>query len=118
MVKRKADISIDEWLTIGLDSLESGPVNGVESQKTSNVEPRPTVTISPLGGRTEPTTETTVDIVASITNMDGNSADVAGTNAGVAGTGVPLVESTEEAAEWFWRLLEQSTTKGGNRQRL
>lgn len=108
MVKRKADIGLDEWLAKGVESSESRPLNGVEPREASAAEPCPTVTTFPLKGRTEPATETTVDITGSITNVTGATVDVVGTNTDVAGTGMPIVERTEEAAEWFWRILKRA----------
>ena len=100
-MKRKADISIDEWLAKGVGISELNPVTGVESQGASTTEPRLTVTDFPLGGKAEPVTATTVGI-------PGASTDVAETLTDVAGTSVPVTEGTEAAAEWFWRLLEQA----------
>lgn len=101
MVKRKADISLDEWLAKGVGSSELKPSDGGEPHGEPVVEPCPTVTTFPLGGRTEPATRTTVEVTETI-------ADVAGTPADMAGTGAHVAKLDEGSAEWFWLILEQS----------
>ena len=92
MVKRKADISLDEWLAQSVGATGSIPNHTAAAPTEQTVNQVPTVVeISPGAGTTH----------VAITEPVVESAPVAEDRCDVAGR-------ESEAAEWFWLLLEQS----------
>ena len=77
MVKRKAEISLDEWLTSGARAVDYNPAVDAANEEGTVISEGPTVEVQ-SGVKREPVAET--------------HADVAG--------------SEHDAAAWFWSLLE------------
>ena len=94
MVKRKAEVSIDEWLggrtSIPVDSPTAAvPVEG--NPTTSN----------------DPTVEVTFPITAPEASTESVPAEP------VTRPTAEVVVSVEDARHWFWTLLEEAVMTGG-----
>ena len=77
MVKRKAAISLDEWLTRGVEIADSTPALEVVNEGVEVAVAAPTAEVRPEL-KEEPTTEASVDVAV----------------------------TEQEAADWFWSLLD------------
>ena len=98
MVKRKADISLDEWLAQSVGATGSIPNHTAAAPTEQTVNQVPTVVeISPGAGTTQ----------VAITEPVVESAQVA-EPAPVAEDRCDVAGRESEAAEWFWLLLEQA----------
>lgn len=80
MARKKAEISLNEWLKRGVGSSEMNQAKAADTKGEQTATPCPTVTEGPTEVKVEPVAVT--------------SADVAGPKDG--------------GVEWFWLLLEQS----------
>lgn len=86
MVKRKANISIDEWLEGGVSTPETSQATAAAAKEESAQTHGPAAEVAPEPAPAEP-------VIVAV-------ADVA-----VQG---------EEESNWFWVLLEQSVYERGN----
>ena len=100
MVKRKASISVDEWLERGRAISEvAPPAEAAAGHETGESSQQSTEVAAATSAR-EPTvlpTQPSAEVAATT-----------GTGGQVPVTTTDLVEPVEGAADWFWALLAQS----------
>ena len=126
MVKRKASISIDEWLDKGLNSLTISPpsipatVDCEASTQCSTAEEahskaREPVVTGGLAVTTSGTAHVADNTSPCVESRPVQQSATSEPTVGARGRPQPVPEVTgdvasneSEAAEWFWRLLEQA----------
>ena len=92
MVKRKAEISLDEWL---IQSARLGATTTNKTAETPADQPHnPVPALVEASSESEPHQSAAAELVVSPTTGEGEHAHVTGAEG--------------EAHEWFWRLLEQA----------
>ena len=90
MVKRKADVSVDEWLSHSARPVDSTPDSIIETPAYQSRNANPAIVESSPAAQPRPST--VAELTVGPIHLEGNQTRV----------------TKGEAHVWFWRLLEQA----------